>query len=167
LIIADPFYAEKYIEMVKKAINMKETENEATSTLWKAKHGTAVDHEATLAFLSLRQSYNKTFINKKKLVKTLFGRKLDQLNEMGYSVGEGGREKCRQKFANLQSSYLRTKEKRRRTGEEKVQDSPYFQEMDAILGDKHKTQPLLVIDSLNSTLTYQDIQLWLEKPPLL
>jgi hypothetical protein len=86
---------------------------------------------------------------------------------MGYSVGEGGREKCRQKFANLQSSYLRTKEKRRRTGEEKVQDSPYFQEMDAILGDKHKTQPLLVIDSLNSTLTYQDIQLWLEKPALL
>jgi hypothetical protein len=56
LILADPFYAEKYIEMVKKTINMKETENEATSTLWKAKHGTAVDHEATLAFLSLRQS---------------------------------------------------------------------------------------------------------------
>jgi hypothetical protein len=26
LILADPFYAEKYIEMVKKTINMKETE---------------------------------------------------------------------------------------------------------------------------------------------
>ncbi|KAF5276990.1 hypothetical protein FQR65_LT16097 [Abscondita terminalis] len=36
------------------------------------------------------------------------------------------------------------------SGEGKVQDSPYFKEMDAILGDKHKTEPVLVLESLKT-----------------
>lgn len=69
---------------------------------------------------------------------------------MGYFVGEGiqGREKVRQKFANLQFAYFKTNERRRRTGEGKVDDSPYYKEMDEILGDQHKTQSVLLMDSI-------------------
>jgi hypothetical protein len=71
---------------------------------------------------------------------------------MGHFVGTdiAGREKVRQKFANLQSAYLKTKERRNRTGEGSVENSPYYNEVDAILGDKHKTDPVLIMDSLNA-----------------
>lgn len=71
------------------------------------------------------------------------------MNDMGFIVGDGveGREKLRQKFANMTATYLKTIQKRSRIGEGKISYPLYFEEMDNILGDKHKVTPLLVIDT--------------------
>ncbi|KAF5272760.1 hypothetical protein FQA39_LY07787 [Lamprigera yunnana] len=75
------------------------------------------------------------------------------MNEMGFYVGDGetGAEKCRQKFANLQSSFVKTNDKRKRTGEGKINNPPYFDESSDILGDKHKTNLIMIIDSITAT----------------
>lgn len=63
--------------------------------------------------------------------------------------GRNGAEKCRQKFANLQRSYLNYRKHIKTTGTEKRDFPPYFEEMDAILGNKDKVSPPYLEDSLN------------------
>ncbi|CAG9815530.1 unnamed protein product [Phaedon cochleariae] len=77
-----------------------------------------------------------------------------KLNEMGYYVGQGvqGRDKCRQKFTNLQASYINYKDKQKMTGQGKIVMPPSFHEIDEILGSKDKTYTVLVIDSLPESL---------------
>lgn len=126
-------------------------EEEKGGEIWKsAKNPTKQDHEATIAFLALRKQYNNEFLNKIHVKQQLWGKIADALNQMGFLVGNGreGAEKCRQKFANLQNAYMKMKDKRRKTGEGSVRYCPYFEELDDILGDSHKADPVLVIDSI-------------------
>lgn len=160
--VTDPNFAATYLELIKNELNKNKKvpgscSGSGESTLWRSKHGNQIDHEATLAFLALRKEYQDKFIDKKTCKNSVWSEIRDKMNSMGYFVGEGisGKEKVRQKFANLQAAYFRTKEKRKQTGEGKVQDSPYFEQMDAILGDQHKTEPVLLIDSLNVTVSSQ------------
>lgn len=62
------------------------------------------------------------------------------MNEIGFNVGNGaeGREKCRQKFSNLQGSHVKTLEKQKSTGKEQVKLPPYFEEVYEILGENTK-----------------------------
>lgn len=71
------------------------------------------------------------------------------MNEMGFYVGLGteGREKVRQKFANLQKIYIKYFDLQRTTGQGKISLPKYFDELDEILGDKHKVNPAKIIDS--------------------
>ncbi|KAF5301837.1 hypothetical protein FQA39_LY10622 [Lamprigera yunnana] len=49
--------------------------------------------------------------------------------ELQNGDGETDAEKCRQKFANLQSSFVKTNDKRKRIGEGKINNPPYFDEL--------------------------------------
>ncbi|KAG5893980.1 hypothetical protein JTB14_006583 [Gonioctena quinquepunctata] len=64
---------------------------------------------------------------------------------VGHSVL--GREKCRQKFMNLQHTYTKYKDQIRQTGEGFIKKPPFFDELDDILGDKHKSNPVIIFDS--------------------
>lgn len=117
--------------------------------LWKTKKPTQLDHEATLAFLGLRKQFDKEFADKKTSKNAVWQKIATKMNEMGFYVGDGveGRERLRQKFANMTATYLKTIQKRTRTGEGKISYPPYFDEMNNILGEKHKVTPQLVIDT--------------------
>lgn len=121
------------------------------TTLWRSsKHPTKQDHEATLAFLEIRKKYDGEFSDKKTSKNVIWRKIVNEMNAMGYYVGDGSEatEKCRQKFANLQSSYVKAKQRKKTTGEGKIKDPPYYDLIDSILGDKHKINPVLLIDSL-------------------
>ncbi|KAG5869034.1 hypothetical protein JTB14_025923 [Gonioctena quinquepunctata] len=72
------------------------------------------------------------------------------MNDNGFFVGDGidGREKFRQKFSNLQASYIKYVDKRKQTEEGKIVKPPFYDELKDIMGDKHKIEPILVLDSL-------------------
>lgn len=125
-------------------------------TIWKtSKNQTKLDHESTLAFLALRKQLDGQFNDRKTSKSALWHKIADRMNEMGYYVGDGiqGREKCRLKFTNLQSSAMKAIDRRRNTGEGKVADPPYFNEIMEIIGDKHKVSPVFVIDTLKNEKT--------------
>lgn len=71
------------------------------------------------------------------------------MNKNNFFVGDGleGAEKCRKKFSNLQTSYIKYKDKRHQTGQGKIIKPPFIEEMEEILGKKDKITPQLVIDS--------------------
>ncbi|XP_023312351.1 uncharacterized protein LOC111692536 [Anoplophora glabripennis] len=121
-----------------------------TCELWKtSKTQSQKDHDATLVLLDLRKQFDKDFMDKKNGKNVIWHKIADHMNSMGYYVGKGtdGREKVRQKFANLQTSYLKFIQKRKLTGEGAVDTPPYYTEMNEILGDKHKICPPVVVDS--------------------
>ncbi|KAL1487927.1 hypothetical protein ABEB36_015312 [Hypothenemus hampei] len=124
------------------AISLKTglSDNEAQNILWKSsKNPSLKDMEATQCFLSLRKEMND-----------LWQKIAVQMTNMGFYVGTGieGRDKCRQKFANLQTSYLKFIDKTKATGEGKLKKPPFYEELNEILGCKDKTAPVIVIDSL-------------------
>lgn len=121
------------------------------SQLWKSpKCPTESDHLATSILLQLRKKYENEFNDKKTAKNILWSKIAKEMNNMGYYVGaekNEGREKVRQKFANLQTSYQKYQEKRRRTGEGAVDKPPFYIELDEILGAKHKVCPPYILDS--------------------
>ena len=121
-----------------------------------AKNQTLHDREATYFFLSLRKKYADSFNDKITNKNSIWSEIATEMNSSNFFVGEGiqGREKCRQKFANLQASYTRFIDKRRQTGEGKIPKPQFFDDLNEILGDKHKIEPVLIIDSakMNNSL---------------
>lgn len=118
--------------------------------LWKtSKTQSQKDHEATLILLDLRKQFDKDFLDKKSAKNIIWKKIADHMNNMGFYVGQGtdGREKVRQKFANLQTSYMKFIQKRKLTGEGAIDTPPYYNEINEILGDKHKVCPPIIIDS--------------------
>ncbi|KAL1489776.1 hypothetical protein ABEB36_013710 [Hypothenemus hampei] len=61
----------------------------------------------------------------------------------------GKEEKCRQKFANLQRSYMNFVQNMKKTGSGKRDHPPFFNELQEILGDKDKVNPPYLEDSLS------------------
>jgi hypothetical protein len=122
----------------------------STSSLWRSsKRPTQQDHQATLTLLALRRELDNEFTNKKNVKLDLWMRVANKLNELGFFVGHGveGRDRCKTKFHNLQSMYMKTVDLRKRTGQGKIKLPPYFEELDAIFHDKHKANPVFSIDS--------------------
>lgn len=70
--------------------------------------------------------------------------------------GVNAREKVRQKFSNLQSTYIKYRDSQKRTGEGKLKAPKYFDELEEILGFKHKANPILVIDSTPSKNVHEN-----------
>ncbi|KAG5858408.1 hypothetical protein JTB14_038050 [Gonioctena quinquepunctata] len=48
---------------------------------------------------------------------------------------------------NLQHTYTKYKDQIRQTGEGFIKKPPFFDELDDILGDKHKSNPVIIFDS--------------------
>ncbi|KAL1488785.1 hypothetical protein ABEB36_014583 [Hypothenemus hampei] len=92
--------------------------------------------EATQCFLSLRKEMVDQFNDKKTCKNDLWQKIAVQMTNMGFYVGTGieGRDKCRQKFANLQTSYLKFIDKTKATGEGKLKKPPFYEELNEILG---------------------------------
>lgn len=90
------------------------------------------------------------FDDQKNCKNSLWQKIANSLNENAFYVGKGpeAAEKCRKKFANLQASYMKYKDKKRRTGEGKVHKPPYYDDVEAILGKKDKVNPQIIIDSI-------------------
>ncbi|CAG9773472.1 unnamed protein product [Ceutorhynchus assimilis] len=89
--------------------------------VWTTSKGqTPRDLQATAFFLCLRKDLDKKFKDKKTANTTLWQEVAEKMNRNGYFVGYGsdGRERCRQKFANLQQTYLKYIDRRRQTGED-------------------------------------------------
>ncbi|KAG5866048.1 hypothetical protein JTB14_006421 [Gonioctena quinquepunctata] len=101
-------------------------------------------------FLDLRKKYNWDFADKTTNRNSIWAQIAKIMNDNGFFVGNGidGREKCRQKFSNLQASYIKYVDKRKQSGEEKIDKPPFYDELEDIMGDKHKIEPKLVLDSL-------------------
>lgn len=70
------------------------------------------------------------------------------MNEMGFYIGEDvvGRERLRQKFNNLQSFYLKAKQRRKTTTEGEVNLPSFYEELEELLADNHKVNPVLIVD---------------------
>ncbi|KAF5284954.1 hypothetical protein FQA39_LY16909 [Lamprigera yunnana] len=138
-------YAKRYLQTVRQQLSPlpapPTADNLNKSMLWKtSKNQNINDHEATLTLLSLRKEVDAEFLDRS--AKKILWNKI-----------ETGVEKCRQKFANLQSSFVKTNDKRKRTGEGRINNPPYFDELSDIFGDKHKTNPIMIIDSIAPTAT--------------
>ncbi|KAG5866586.1 hypothetical protein JTB14_008160 [Gonioctena quinquepunctata] len=117
--------------------------------VWKtSKNQTERDREATRFFLDLRKKYDKEFADKATNKNSVWTQIAKIMNDNGFFVGDGidGREKCRQKFSNLQASYIKYVDKRKQTGEGKIVKPPFYDELEDIMGDKHKIEPILVLD---------------------
>lgn len=122
--------------------------------MWKSpKCPTEEDHKSTLALLALRRSYDAEFNDKKTHKNEIWTKIANKMNETDFFVGEGvdARERVRQKFSNLQSTYIKYRDSQKRTGEGKLKVPKYFDELEEILGSKHKVNPILVIDSTLSS----------------
>lgn len=133
--------------------NIISTCSGSSSTLWKSsKNVTSEDREATKVFLELRKQYDPQFRDKKTSKNTLWQKINDTMKEMGFYIGDGviGRERCRQKFCNLQTSYLKAKQRRKRTGEGVIILPPFFEELDELLSGNHKVNPVLIIDTYDA-----------------
>ncbi|KAL1505147.1 hypothetical protein ABEB36_004770 [Hypothenemus hampei] len=104
--------------------------------------------------LSLRKKYQDKFNDKKTLKTSLWQKIACELNSNGFNVptGREGAEKCRQKFANLQRSYVSFIENMKRTGSGKRDPPPFFNEINEILGYKDKVHPPYLEDSLDESV---------------
>ncbi|KAG5863817.1 hypothetical protein JTB14_009372 [Gonioctena quinquepunctata] len=154
IIISDPEYAENYATAVRRELLNQDTRStphqpNEKSRLWKSSEcPTEDDHKAT-CLLALRRSYDAEFSDKKTHKNVIWTKIDNKMNETGFYVGEGvdARERVRQKFSNLQSTYIKYRDSQKRTGEGKLKVPKYLDELEDILGFKHEVNPILVIDS--------------------
>lgn len=103
--------------------------------IWTRKKPTDADNEATKALLALRGKLNKPFTDKKTKKNKLWADIANQLQTQGFVFGSHPAERCRQKFANLQKTYLSYVRHQNTTGAENVEEPPFFLELHSILGN--------------------------------
>lgn len=119
--------------------------------------------------MSVRRSekYRKLFSDKKHSKQSLWTAIALEMNEAGFSIptGKDGAEKCRQKFANLQRTYMNFVRKVDTTGEYRVERPPYYEEMDNILGDKHKVTVPHLWDTLDTSRSSAIVESPSSSPP--
>jgi hypothetical protein len=168
ILLNDSTQANKYVEQ--HIFNrIDDNDNPQTSTqenpakleppLWssKCKNNSAKDHEATLLLLKLRLELAAKFNDRKTMKQGLWQNIAREMKEKRFPI-EGdkeGAEKCRQKFSNLQRTYMNHITHMKRTGEETKRPPPYFNEIHDILGNKDKTNPPYLEDSLQQASTSQ------------
>lgn len=120
LALLDPQEAEKYLQRLYGIESRDDSENmtienlvdensaETDDRIWCSKRKHEKDHEATLLFLKLRSKYASKFNDRKTIKSSLWQRIAVEMSEAGFYIGDGKEsgEKCRQKFANLQRTYM-------------------------------------------------------------
>ncbi|XP_063907651.1 uncharacterized protein LOC135125855 isoform X2 [Zophobas morio] len=165
-LLNDHDQARKYVEMAFPEANDNCTDENNSSTfeelccvpekkkVWFSKgRPTAEDEAATATLLELRKNYDPKFRDKKSTNNSLWAAIAKELEAKGYDIcptKEGPAAKCRQKYVNLEKQYTTYIQHTRRTGEEKKCKPPYFNELHAILENKHKMYPTSLQDSEGS-----------------
>ncbi|KAJ3648859.1 hypothetical protein Zmor_020630 [Zophobas morio] len=139
--------------------NVTSNENDDTqlANVWYTKSRPTVKcMTATSKLLELRLRLKDNFNDKKTHKETLWQQIVKEMRETGFNVDA---KKCKQKFANLQKTYIKCKDHRRKTGTERINNPPFYFELDAILGEKHKCHPQNLQDTEgedSSTSIYDD-----------
>lgn len=148
-LVLDPIYAANYLKEVEAKVETSESSSSSKLIWTSSKKITEEDIQACHAFLSLRKSLNHKFEDKTTSKNALWQEIATKLNEMGFFVGDGilGREKCRQKFMNLRHVYIKYKDQVRQTGQGFLKKPHFYDELEDILRDKHKSNPTFVLDS--------------------
>ncbi|CAH1990253.1 unnamed protein product [Acanthoscelides obtectus] len=128
--------------------SMPHNENDSTIQLsindmkWTKKKPSEMDNEATHLMLSLREEKSTYFDDKRTRKLKLWNDVAKELEENNFHLGNKGGERCRQKFADLQKTYLYYMKHQTTTGSEIIDDiPPFFDELHSILGCKHKVNP--------------------------
>ncbi|KAF5294106.1 hypothetical protein FQR65_LT10931 [Abscondita terminalis] len=147
ILLNDEAAAANYVESLLTQVTqpVPSSADQTDNTFW--------SRQATLLFLKLRTDFNNKFNDRKTVKQSLWQKIASELRIHGFDIPEGreGAEKCRQKFANLQRTYLNYIKHIKTTGEEKKDPPPYFNEVDAILRNKDKVHPPYVEDSLDTS----------------
>lgn len=97
---------------------------------------TKADEEATIYFLKLREKYSNRFDDKKSVKNKLWAAIANDMKAARYDIScskEDGSTKCKQKFANLESKYIKHVEHMKTTGSQFKDPPPYFDQMHSIL----------------------------------
>ncbi|KAG5884020.1 hypothetical protein JTB14_014795 [Gonioctena quinquepunctata] len=105
----------------------KKIDTDIPVPVWKtSKNQTDRDRETTKFFLDLRKNYDKEFADKTTNKNSVWAQIGKIMDDNGFFVGDGidGREKYRQKFSNIQASYIKYVDKRKQTGEGKIVKPP-------------------------------------------
>ncbi|CAH1993846.1 unnamed protein product [Acanthoscelides obtectus] len=138
--------------------SMPHNENDSTiqpsinDMMWTKKKPSEMDNEATHLMLSLREEKSTYFDDKRTRKLKLWNDIAKELEENNFHLGNKGGKRCRQKFANLQKTYLSYMKHQTTTGSERIDDIPPFcDELHSILGCKHKVTPLNLEDSMDET----------------
>ncbi|KAG5891463.1 hypothetical protein JTB14_004409 [Gonioctena quinquepunctata] len=118
LFIIDPEACTNYSGQIRQQLFGREQkiDSDIPVHVWKTrKNQTDRDREATRIFLDLRKKYDKEFADKTTNKNSVCAQIAKIMNDNGFFVGDGidGREKCRQKFSNLQASYIKYVDKRK------------------------------------------------------
>lgn len=122
-----------------------------SNILWVQRKPTERDIAATERLLDLRLEYSKYFNDKKTTKQSLWQTIAERLSSEGFNFNvsktQAG-EKCRQKFANLQKTYMNYISHCKQTGNERKEPPQYYSKLHSIFGDKHKVFPVAIHDSL-------------------
>lgn len=148
-----------FIDPVEVANYLTETQSEHSNTtvrkvIWGSKGiPSEEDHEATLKLLELRLKFAEKFSNKKTSHFRIWQEIATEMTKAGYNLGKkDAATKCRQKFTNLQNKvYYPFVKHINNTGAERKAPPLYFNELQSILGDKHKSNPTYLSDSEESS----------------
>lgn len=114
---------------------------------------TGFTHEMTIKLLEIVQS-KCHFLNDKMHSKKKFWADIGtEMQKNGYLVtyGRKAADKCHQRWRNLEKVYRRHCRYMKSTGTGKKKPPKYFEEMHEIIGEKHSSHPVHLLDSLHDT----------------
>ncbi|CAH1969803.1 unnamed protein product [Acanthoscelides obtectus] len=112
--------------------SMPHNENDSTiqpsinDMKWTKKKPSEIDNDATHLMLSLREEKSTYFDDKRARKLKLWNDLAKELEENNFHLGNKGGERCRQKFADLQKTYLYYMKHQTTTGSERIDDIPPF-----------------------------------------
>lgn len=112
---------------------------------------TEFTHEMTIKLLEIVQSKFHLLNDKMHSKKKIWADIAREMQNDGYLVtyGTKGADKCHQRWRNLQKIYHGHCRYMKSTGTGKKKSPKYFNEMHELIGEKHSSQPVNLLDSLD------------------
>lgn len=108
-------------------------------------------HDMTIKLLEIIQSKLHILHDKMHSKKKIWSDIALEMQKNGYLItyGSKGGDKCHQRWRNLEKMYHGHCRHMKSTGTGKKKPSKYFDEMHEIIGEKHSSQPVNLLDSLS------------------
>ncbi|XP_077277500.1 uncharacterized protein LOC143905784 [Temnothorax americanus] len=112
-------------------------------------------HEMTVKLLEIVQSKFHFLNDKMHSKKKIWADITTKMQKTGYLVTYGTKtaDKCHQRWRNLEKMYHGHCRYIKSTGTEKKKPPKYFDEMHELIGEKHSSQPVNLLDSLDDVST--------------
>lgn len=112
-------------------------------------------HDMTIKLLEIIQSKFHLLNDKMHSKKKIWSDIALEMQKNGYLVtyGSKGGDKCHQRWRNLEKTYHGHCRHMKTTGTGKKKPPKYFDEVHEIIGEKHSSQPVNLLDSLRDVST--------------